>query len=1022
MQTVNIAGIPRKIYIGWTGLSSNKRGPRGDDLIEIDSSFGQALGLENGQKVKISIHANATQATRVFLDPVGVSDWEIVETHSSYLESWMINQVRAVKTGQVINVYPSPTSKASLVVTSVEPTPASGFAILSPDSEMVVAPKTKKSMQKQSALASKPSSQSGRKKSSTVFHSAVLVRGVTLPSTAFSASATEEQNDFQPTITLDPQSAAQLNNPAVVKVSILPFESDKPTPSGALSSPTDQSETEGDEAQKISSPSSFAMAQLLISDDSVSNHAGLSKGLAVALGLAVGSFGQIIRVETPPRPTSRNASGKVIIHPYINVSPNKSLRLESAENKLSPKEKVSKAKKLKELLVKHALINGPITHKQQIPACDNEILPLGGLIELDKGDGWAINAEALDVELGDEILRPKSLTCDNFANALSSSDKEPARRSVVGIDDIITGLKDSIKTGNGGTLIYGGRGAGKTTVLNEIEDDLRGNLIYTVRISCGTFAEKPLQFLKDALKKSFQEACWYSPSVMILDDLEKIIGAETENSAATSSKSRQLAEIFCTLFKSASDKRYVGLLATASSKQSLHSTLISSHCFEEVVHLKSPSGEVRAAILTEALKQVEHADIEVVDIIGETEGYQPGDLWTLIDRANHEAIIEGIQSDGAEVLLSQKHLDKALKGFTPSSLRGVKLQKSTTSWKDIGGLRQAKGVILETLEWPTKYAPIFASSPLRLRSGLLLYGYPGCGKTFLASAVAAQCGLNFISVKGPEILNKYIGASEQSVRELFERASAAKPCVLFFDEFDSIAPKRGHDSTGVTDRVVNQMLTQMDGAEGLDGVYVLAATSRPDLIDSALLRPGRLDKSILCDIPDFQDRVEILEAVRCKMSGSPDIDLEYLAKHTEGYSGADLQALLYSAHLLAVHEKLDAENDDSNQVSEEGRPLEYFKLQGEKDPHQDMLARKTIESLNSKRQPADSQNKVAQDDSPVVICEKHMRQALTDTKASISLKERNKLRAIYEEFVNGRDGNLPAGTASNEIGGRATLM
>ena len=157
---------------------------------------------------------------------------------------------------------------------------------------------------------------------------------------------------------------------------------------------------------------------------------------------------------------------------------------------------------------------------------------------------------------------------------------------------------------------------------------------------------------------------------------------------------------------------------------------------------------------------------------------------------------------------------------------------------------------------------------------LLLYGFPGCGKTLLASAVAKECGLNFISVKGPELLNKYIGASEQSVRELFERASAAKPCVLFFDEFDSIAPKRyvifhqfmnrlltaphrGHDSTGVTDRVVNQMLTQMDGAEGLEGVYVLAATSRPDLIDSALLRPGRLDKALLCNMPTVEERKEV---------------------------------------------------------------------------------------------------------------------------------------------------------------------
>ncbi|KAH7873102.1 P-loop containing nucleoside triphosphate hydrolase protein, partial [Lentinula edodes] len=234
-------------------------------------------------------------------------------------------------------------------------------------------------------------------------------------------------------------------------------------------------------------------------------------------------------------------------------------------------------------------------------------------------------------------------------------------------------------------------------------------------------------------------------------------------------------------------------------------------------------------------------------------------------------------------------------------LQDIKLEKSVVSWADIGGLHETRRILRETLEWPTKYGPIFAQSPLRLRSGLLLFGYPGCGKTLLASAIAKERGVNFIGIKGPEILNKYIGASEQTVRDIFERASSAKPCVLFFDEFDSIAPKRGHDSTGVTDRVVNQMLTQMDGAEGLDGVYVLAATSRPDLIDSALLRPGRLDKYLLCNMPDVGERKDILEAVRRKVSLAPSVDLDEIEQATEGFSGADLQALIYNAHLEVVN-------------------------------------------------------------------------------------------------------------------------
>src|SRR6201999_4161479 len=242
-------------------------------------------------------------------------------------------------------------------------------------------------------------------------------------------------------------------------------------------------------------------------------------------------------------------------------------------------------------------------------------------------------------------------------------------------------------------------------------------------------------------------------------------------------------------------------------------------------------------------------------------------------------------SADAQPVLTKADFDVALKNFTPSSLRNVTLTHSTTTFSSIGGLHSTRNTLLETLLYPTKYAPIFARSPLRLRSGLLLYGFPGCGKTLLASAVAGECNLNFISVKGPEILNKYIGASEKSVRDLFERAQAAKPCVLFFDEFDSIAPKRGHDSTGVTDRVVNQLLTQMDGAEGLSGVYVLGATSRPDLIDPALLRPGRLDKSIICDMPGFEDRVDILRAVASGLKVDREVDGRWgeVAKRTDGY-------------------------------------------------------------------------------------------------------------------------------------------
>jgi peroxin-1 len=332
--------------------------------------------------------------------------------------------------------------------------------------------------------------------------------------------------------------------------------------------------------------------------------------------------------------------------------------------------------------------------------------------------------------------------------------------------------------------------------------------------------------------------------------------------------------------------------------------------------------------------------------------------------------------------------------------------------------------------------------------------------------VAGECGLNFISVKGPEILNKYIGASEKSVRDLFERASAAKPCVLFFDEFDSIAPKRGHDSTGVTDRVVNQLLTQMDGAEGLSGVYVLAATSRPDLIDPALLRPGRLDKSLLCDFPNLDDRIDIIRALakKVKLSGEVleyDDDMIELGRRTEGFSGADLQALMSNAQLEAIHDVLhDRESDEStsNHTTRRGastkssntstpRNFVQFRYGTEETKAEAERRAKTgstrsaelaenaaiaakLETIRNarrkaKQRPVDGAKgeKTHSLGTPeVLIGWKHLAAALDSTRASISVDEKQRLERIYHDFVGSRSGEMRDGQGSMEVGGRSSLM
>eukprot|EP00903_Cladosiphon_okamuranus_P011980 g11251.t1 len=277
------------------------------------------------------------------------------------------------------------------------------------------------------------------------------------------------------------------------------------------------------------------------------------------------------------------------------------------------------------------------------------------------------------------------------------------------------------------------------------------------------------------------------------------------------------------------------------------------------------------------------------------------------EEAPHEQGVVG----GAGAGIEMEDLEAALDGFSAESLRGAGLFRSSVEWGDVGGLRGVRAELREILELPVKYGRLFEATPTRLPTGALLYGPPGCGKTLLAGAVAAECGLNFISVKGPEVLDKYIGASEQAVRSLFARGASAAPCVLFFDEFEAVAPRRGNDNTGVTDRVVNQLLTFLDGVEGRDGVYVLGATSRPDLIDSALLRPGRLDRQLYCGFPDEAEREDILRAVCRKTPMSEEAREVALAKvarspKAEAFTGADLQAIVDTAQLAAIHSYLEA--------------------------------------------------------------------------------------------------------------------
>jgi peroxin-1 len=539
----------------------------------------------------------------------------------------------------------------------------------------------------------------------------------------------------------------------------------------------------------------------------------------------------------------------------------------------------------------------------------------------------------------------------------------------------------------GGLMLVGSRG--KSTLLWSICRLLRspgnpvGVLASTRWIDCKAhLAQKPSDF-RGFVARILREAVAALPgqTVIVLEDLDKLMPLAEENDGGASLRATQLAEGLLdalTAFRARYPDSPVAIVSICQSAASHHPLL--NYAFPHVLTLSPPSSADRLAILSALFSSAGvrlSGKVERSMLARKTEGYTAADLKQLVARAVHarrnrwmEREVDrraengnSMKSDSTAVVLHNGHqpiasstavvvhhgvdssdpsildpgdLSLAFQDFVPSSLKeiaaaaaGEESGGDGMDWDSIGGMFELKRMLLDTFELPVRYSELFARAPLKLRSGLLIYGPSGCGKTLIASHIAKRCGLNFISVAGPELLNKYIGSSEQNVRDIFARARDAAPCLLFFDEMDSIVPARGGDSTGVTDRVVNQFLCELDGVEGkIAGgkqLYVLGASSRPDLIDPALLRPGRLDKSLYCGLPDREERRDMLRCMTQRMQLASDVDLEYLADRTDKYTPGDLQAIITNAQMAHVQVMLDHAEKEHEQEKEKamasGQPL-----------------------------------------------------------------------------------------------------
>ncbi|KAJ2880613.1 Peroxisome biosynthesis protein pex1 [Coemansia aciculifera] len=651
---------------------------------------------------------------------------------------------------------------------------------------------------------------------------------------------------------------------------------------------------------------------------------------------------------------------------------------------------------------------------------------------------------AAGLSVGETVrIQPGSAAAGTIAPIAGSKAEEEVLEAGVGafVSEAWQSVDAALAAGGsgGGLLVCGRRGSGKSSVVRALARRAVAaqgtRLVYARHVDCAALGLEPRTGqVVAALRAAVREARASAPALLVLDDVDALVEAASEH--GDERRARRLAEALVDALVGAGG---VAVLATAAARSSVHARVLGAGVFAAVREIPAPRAAERELMLAaiahaSAAKPAPGASFAAAAYA--TEGYAPADLRALYARAAHEAAVRAVAHGAETVDVTGGDLGRALVGFQPLALRGVAVQTSTTRWADIGGLVDTRRQLRETLELPARYAAVFASSPLRLRSGVLLYGFPGCGKTLLASAVARECGLSFVATKGPELLSKYIGSSEQAVRDLFRRAAAAAPCVLFFDEFDAIAPRRGHDNTGVTDRVVNQFLTEMDGAEGLAGVYVLAATSRPDLIDPALLRPGRLDKAFLCPLPASEDRADILRRHAARLRTAELIDWPALAARAEHFSGADLQALVYNAFLAAVHEMNAARavppsQADSSTTTAATLSAEFAAIgEGARlaPAERAKLAERMICLLHSNRQSAAASSASANANANAIegpavpiVTTAHFEAAFATTHASLAANDRERFASIYRAFVNDKKASIDRPKQPPPIEQRATL-
>ncbi len=462
-----------------------------------------------------------------------------------------------------------------------------------------------------------------------------------------------------------------------------------------------------------------------------------------------------------------------------------------------------------------------------------------------------------------------------------------------------------------GVLLFGPPGTGKTMIARAVASETDANF---VSVSGPEIVSKYYGESEQKLREIFEEAQRNAPTIIFIDEVDSIAPKRDE---VVGEMERRIVAQLLSLMDGLASRGKVIVIAATNRPNSIDEALRRGGRFDREIEVGIPDSSGRLQVLYVHTRGMPlEKGLELKEIAAVTHGFVGADLSSLCKEAAMHALrrlLPELKIDDVEdeippefmekLEVSKKDFDEALKNIEPSAMREVFVEVPHVSWEDIGGLEGAKQELIEAVEWPLKYPDLFDTVSTKPPRGIMLFGPPGTGKTMLAKAVATESEANFISIKGPELLSRYVGESERAVRETFRKAKQAAPTIIFFDEIDSMASERGSSvDAHATERVVSQILTEIDGVEELKDVVIVAATNRPDIVDPALLRPGRFDRLIYVRPPDKQSREKIFNIHLEDKPLEDDVDIHELADITEGYVGADIESISREASMLALRE------------------------------------------------------------------------------------------------------------------------